>query len=438
MSSTLTDTDMIIVDIDNLVHKEKKGIGGGGGHDSCDETETEQTENYFLIDEPISDPSLDNQILKNLNQLETLVRVIRKRIVGFDLFSFELTRLDYLNARLNNMIELFEFYQAKRFQTSVSNFQNELKFIQYLLITRLNNLNSLFNMNQIDNFVLRKRDSENDCILNESPTEIKVLDVSNRKLRINSIQLDEQEFCEPENGDQNNTVDFMCAVYQFDNSNELKQLKQSLINASVVTTSVPLKTKASKRSSSADNYNSTLKRKLRQSRLQNSKSKLDQLESCQQQQLNDAQAVIDKMDDSFKLDEKCIAINSFKFKLKNSTHINECIQLEPNCTHLKIIVYKLIKLRTTGTNKTTSSNNQYKNPIKYVSINLAADTKSITNSFELTKSFKLDLKSFMNANAKRIVNSSRRSATKKETASSMLKRMFTKTKPSPSLETNHM
>jgi len=186
MSSTLTDTEMIIVDIDNLVHKEKKGIGGGGGHDSCDETETEQTENYFLIDEPISDPSLDNQILKNLNQLETLVRVIRKRIVGFDLFSFELTRLDYLNARLNNMIELFEFYQAKRFQTSVSNFQNELKFIQYLLITRLNNLNSLFNMNQIDNFVLRKRDSENDCILNESPTEIKVLDVSNRKLRIST------------------------------------------------------------------------------------------------------------------------------------------------------------------------------------------------------------------------------------------------------------
>ena len=454
MSSTLIDTDIIIVDIDSLMHKEKKGIGGGGlgpGLENCDDSEADESENYFLIDEPVSDPSLDSQIVKNLNQLELLIQLIRKRIVDKSQYSFELNRLDYLMARLNNMFELFEFYKAKRDQTSFNVDQNELKFLQFLLVTRLNKLNGLFNLNQAaGSFLFKQRESESDSILNETHPDIKVLDLNKRKLRINSIQLDDQEFDVDSNaGEQQKatkSVDFMCAVYQFDNSSELFLLKQSLLNATAAaaTPQVSTKLKQTKRSLSADNYNSTLKRKLRQSRLHNSKSKCDQLEQQQQtqNQLNtDNQTAMDRLDDSFKLNEKCIAINSFKFKLTKSASLNECIKLEPNCTHVKIIVYKLVKLRNTGANKTASSNNQYKNPIKYVSINVTSriSSSASANPTGLLDKLKLDLKPFLNTlNTRRIVNSSRRSAAKKETASSMLKRMFTKAKPSQLNENNQL
>ncbi len=66
------------------------------------------------------------------------------------------------------------------------------------------------------------------------------------------------------------------------------------------------------------------------------------------------------------LNQKCLAVNSFKFKHTKNEHsleLNHLISLKPACKYLIIVVYKLIK----PTND--QSDSYYKLPIKYVQLN---------------------------------------------------------------------
>jgi len=373
---------MTLLDINNIIDIEYIDNNESIKTNSDDNDLDEDNSNVFILNKETN--RIENQIEKNLKQLETIIEIIRKKVVNNDLFQFELNRIDSLYERLDNINDLYDFYKE-----SIVNLNNKnvIKFLQIQLIKRLNDLNTVFNLNHNFNIqILNDSDSVSILNLNQQECDLKLLDKNKRKFRINSIDLDDDD-CDDE--DQ----DLMCAIYQFDDSNVIKQH----LNVQ------PTRLTKPKRSTSADNYSSTLKRKQRQARIQN--SELFQFETLPN----------DKEENTSKLNANVIHLNSFKFKYNKSNQLNECFDLKSNCTQIKIIVYKLIKFYT------KTSCNQYKNPVKYVSINLASHTYSNTQ-FE---TFKLELKSF-NKN-KRLLNS-RRSSNKKETASSMLKRMFVKSK----------
>jgi hypothetical protein len=223
-----------------------------------------------------------------------------------------LNRIDSLYERLDNINDLYDLYKE-----SIVNLNNKnvIKFLQIQLIKRLNDLNTVFNLNHNFNIqILNDSNSVSILNLNQQECDLKLLDKNKRKFRINSIDLDDDD-CDDE--DQ----DLMCAIYQFDDSNVIKQH----LNVQSTRLTKP------KRSTSADNYSSTLKRKQRQVRIQN--SELFQFETLPN----------DKEENTSKLNANVIHLNSFKFKYNKSNKLNECFDLKSNCTQIKIIVYKVKK-----------------------------------------------------------------------------------------------
>lgn len=356
--------------------------------------------------------NLDNDIDKNVDQIDLLLNLINRTSASSVANKPEL--ITQLNKKLNNLKDLVLYYKNKCVlddcdENKLTN--DEAKFIQYLIIKRINSLNDVFNLhkklifsnsylndslsnqtvaNSLNSPLIYLNDYEQfetfEINLNNNKNTIKF----NLKLNINGIRLD--DVFKVENGYLNLNSDekkyndeFCFFVYQFDEFytkiSQLKKLHQDN-NGAKTKPNPKLATKSgSKRSSSADpNINKRKTKPDIESKLIELNKRLDE-ESSSSKNSNDSSSEKSEDSDSdseqntkskiFKLSEKCLMINSFKFKCSDlnnkkipefSNSILKSVDIKPNCNKVIVILYKLFKI-----NQSESNAYEYflKIPIKY-------------------------------------------------------------------------
>lgn len=210
------------------------------------------------IDNLFQDPPSDD-ILSSLskglaakqdNSNEIAICLKRLKTILNQMNSLDHSQFEYLFNAIKLLDELYDYYVNLKSELSAET--NELKFVENLLIQRLNSLNGKFNLTDC-NILFRNPRMEAICqneslirILNDyeyNETLVSNQSTCHAKLRIRSIFL-EDNLCE----DQNISVDqlyltksseYLCTVFQFENNEFLiaEQAKNQLHRMAVVNSS---------------------------------------------------------------------------------------------------------------------------------------------------------------------------------------------------------
>lgn len=313
--------------------------------------------------------SVSDEIYISLNRLESFINHIET------LKEISQSHIKQFKSVLKNLNDLYNYYIRSKHIDSFSN--GEIKFVENLLVGRLNKLNDRFNFTDwnilFKNPKLESSQNEplikilSDYEFNEDLNKPRA-DVCRAKLRIRSIILEEIFI----NGDDNkkllNTTDmnssshesdYLCSVYQFENNEFL--ISEHVKNQIYLTNQRQPRSKSqakpvssiSKRSSSAD-LNSLKHRR-------STKDKTDVRHEVADAEIK---LEISHLNSTTRLNEKCVSIKSFKFKhTVEPNKLNQIINLEPECKYLIIIIYKLVKPMS------NEPENLFKYPLKYIQLN---------------------------------------------------------------------
>ena len=367
----------------------------------------------------------DNEINKNLSQLDNLLQIIRNYVYKATQFKIQtendkLNQLDQITKRFANLKDLFDEYKQIVSRTAKTDNIDDLRYLQYLILRRLNNLYDFFGLNKTFNIsVLQHHTNSEQVRLSNSNSVISILNETDKyeslceapgpsltKLRVTTIRLDDES-----------SDEFICFIYLFDNSNHLDDLRQSLIDNK-------LNSKVSKRSSSADHSTSTLKRRFR--------LKDDNKQTKYNESLNLETPNITDYEPGIQLSEKCIFSHSFKFR--SSLSLNEIINVHSSCTHVTFIIYK-----------TTSflDNYKYRYPVKYMTLTLnehrknslnvpfdlvVKSTQGLTSSFLFTEQYLFETHKIALTPLETLLITPVTPQTTESSSSNVFKRMFKKSK----------
>jgi hypothetical protein len=308
------------------------------------------------------------------------------------------TNFNQLNTHYKTLLDLFEYYKRLK-QNLNASANGELKFVQYLIIKRLNYLNNnLFGINKrliVDFNTNELLASNQNLTLHQSPLiqffnydqfgqfEYNLANAkpASLKLIVNSINMSQfngNNLIASTSGDEFNII-----IYQFEK-------KQSVLAA--VKNNQPEKSKktskkltfSSKRSSSADTrgHNSL--------KLKSNQKNTDTIDSIRlaglyldseaalahtlgisssEESLSDLENDLSNCGDlqllssKFRLGEKCLSTRSVKFNQNLATNVHSSIDLKQNCEKIIVIIYKLVKV-----------NDEYlRFPLKYESYELIAN-----------------------------------------------------------------
>lgn len=172
------------------------------------------------------------EIFYGLNRIESIVKLFKSR----NLLSYE--QLSQHSNELNNLTSFYNYYLSLITDGSIT--IKELRFVEYLLIQKLNNFYDKFNLKEWSILFKSARFEQNHndsliSILNDyefiGPYKNEASRLS--KLCINSIYLDDvinENSPKIELNYLNKCNEYMCAVFQFENNEFLlqEQLKNQL------------------------------------------------------------------------------------------------------------------------------------------------------------------------------------------------------------------
>jgi hypothetical protein len=290
--------------------------------------------------------------------------------------SSKLTNYNQLNAHYKTLLDLYEYYKRLKLNLNASA-TGELKFVQYMIIKRLNYINNaLFGINKrlvVDLTTTADPVSSSHSGAQSPLTQfanydsfaqleynLATLKPTSLKLILNSINLNQF------NG--NNLIastagnEFNIIIYQF----EKKPLTNQINHVVVDKTKKSSKkiTFASKRSSSADNRALSMKNKPPiQQKAPKTTGPIDSLklatlyldkdhgpllssseESLSDLDNNDLSYDMQLLNSKFALSEKCLSIKSVKFNQSLSTNVHTAIDVKPTCQRVMVVLYKLVRV----------------------------------------------------------------------------------------------